>query len=349
MSGTFRSGETIPRQDLYDVVEELKFEELGLVASKISPTLFVDEVAAYYPVLPKENMAKVPEIDRAPDGSFNEEQWDYKSKTYTTSEMGFASPVDETNAKRVAKFIDEEEYAAQSSKEKLWLGIESKVASALYNETTFAGTAITNPSSTLFSAATNCLLTVTNEMDDAANCKPRDVFKVAYEGVMRKKCPIAQKFFSIIMSDDLVNYMVESDDIVNHTVYTTTLIDKPIEAKRAFLAATLGYKEIVPVSALYDSTGYGVTSASFAKFWSNEYALIALLSDGRQSFKERALTRQPVWRGYANGREFDIDMWKEARTKKSYYRATTYRGIIVNTEYGILLKNMKTTVGTDGM
>lgn len=348
MSGTFKDGSTVPRQDLYELVSELEFSELGLVANRISPPLYVDETSAYYPVLPQENVAKVPDIDRAPDGSFNEDQWIYDSKTYATSEMGFSSPVDETQAKKNKKFIDEEAYAAQDSKEKLWLGLESKVAAKLYNETTFAGSSITNPSTALFTAATDCLLTVKDEMDDKQNSKPRDVFKAAYDGVLRKKCPIAKKFYSVVMSDDLVSFMVESDDIVNNTIYTTPLIDKPIEAKRAFLAACLGYKEIIPVSAMFDSAGYG-KDASFAKFWSNEYALIALISDGRQSFKERTLTRQPVWRGYANGQEFEIDSWFEKRTKKIYYRASTYRGIIVNTEYGVLLKNMKTTVGTDNI
>lgn len=349
MAGNFKPGESIPRQDLYDMTEELTFDELGLVGEKIAPPLYVNEKASTYPTLPKEAIGKVPDIDRAPDGSFNEEEWDYESKSYTTSEKGFVSPIDETNAIENAHFIDEEQFAATSSKSKLYLGLESKLATALYNETTFAGSAISNPSSALFTAATDSLVTVKDEMDDKQNCKPRDVFDVAYKAIMRKKCPIAKKFFSLVLSDDLIDHMIESDDIVNHTIYTSPLIDKPMEAKLAFLANALGFKEIVPVSSMFDASGYGV-DANFAKYWSNEYALMALLSNGGQNnFKERAVARQPIWSRYAGRKAYKTDQWKEPRTAKMYIRQRAYRGIVVQPEYGILFKNMKTTVGTDGI
>lgn len=351
MSGVFRSGAEVPRKDLYEMVEELKFEDLGLQANRIAPPILVDETAATYPTYPKENIGKVMDINRAPDGSFNEDQWDYDSKSYTTKEKGVQSPVDVTQQKKNAKFVDEEEIAAASAKRNLYKGIESEVSAALYNETTFAGTALSggNPNSNLFTAATDGLVTIRDEMDDKQNCRPRDVFETIYKSILRKKLPIAKKMWSIVMSDDLIDHIIESDDIINGIIYTVTLMDKPQEVKRKFLADTLGYKEIIPVSAMFDTTGFGTSKADFAKYWSNEYCLIGLLSNGAQTWKELAVARQPIWRGYASGQEFEIESWYNPEVKKIKYRACSYRGITVQPEYGLLLKNMKTTVGADGI
>lgn len=351
MAGVFRDGSEVPRKDLYEMVEELQFEDLGLQANRISPPIMVDETAATYPTYPKENLGKVMNIDRAPDGSFNEDQWDYSSKSYFTKEKGVQSPVDVTQKKKNAKFVDEELIAAEQAKRNLYKGIEAEVATALFNETTFTGTALTggNPSAALFTAATDGLVTIKDEMDDKQNCRPRDVFDTIYKSILRKKLPIGKKMWSIVMSDDLIDHMIESDDIVNGIIYTVTLMDKPQEVKRQFLADTLGYKEIIPVSAMFDTTGFGSTKADFAKYWTNEYCLIGLISNGSQTFKELSVSRQPIWSKYANGQEFEIESWYNPEVKKIKYRACSYRGIIVQPEYGLLLKNMKTTVGSDGI
>lgn len=348
MGGQVKAGQTQLRGDLYEATYELDFAELGLVGNRIAPPIMVQNAAAYYPSLPKEMVGKVPNIERAPDGTFSEGQWETETKSYTTKEHGHVENVDETEALLDEDFMDSEEISATLARQGHLLGLESKVAAALYNETTFAGTSISNPDSAVFTAVTTDMATVKNEMDDASSATPYLVFDLAYKAAIRKKMPLAKNLWSIVMSDDLVDYVVRTDEVMDSQVYTTPVQNLNNEAKRQLLATYLNFKEIVPVSAMFDTTGLA-EDANFAKFWSNEYALICLLSDGRQSFRERAVARQPVWRKYANGQLYKIDSWREPRRKKIFYRSQGYSGIIVNTEFGYLLKNMKTTVGTDGI
>lgn len=342
MGGQLKEGTTRLREDLKELVEEIGFEELGLVGEKIAPPIQVKVNASSYPVLRKEAVMKAPDIEVGADGTFSRGEWDYDTKSYMTKETGHEEPVKLTEALENSDYIDEDEIAGKRAVEGLKLGNESTVASTLFNETTFAGTALSaNPDAALFSAATDSLVTIINEMDDATNATPYKVFDTIYRGIMRKKNALSKKAFSLVLSDDLVSFMIRTNEVMNSVMYTDPVPSMPMERKRQFLADYLEFKEIVPVSSVYDTTGLN-SDARIGKFWSNEYAMLAILSNGANSFKERAVARQPIWSKYSPS--YILEEYIENNKRNRIYRARQYRGIIVNTDYGILIKNMKTTV-----
>lgn len=339
MGGQPQAGVTL-RNDLRELVEEISFDELNLQAEKILPSLGVVERAASYPVLPREAKMKIPDTSRSPNGTYSRGQWEWGTSSYTTEEYGHEEAVDLTQALENKNYLDEEEVSAQLAKEGLLLARESRVATALFNETAFAGTAITNPSESIFTAATDCLLTVKNEMDDAANAEPYAVFDLAWK-VLRGKNGLAKDQYSAVMSDDLVDFILRTDEVMGSVVYVEPVVRMSKERKRQFLADYLGLKEIVPVSSIFDTSGLS-QNANISKFWSNEYCLLAKLSDGRKTFRERCIGRQVVWTKYSP--DYIIEDYPEPQKNSRVIRAREYRGIVINTDYGVLLKNMKTTV-----
>lgn len=339
MAGQAKAGVTL-REDLREIVTEIDFSELGLVADTILPPLTVSKRSAAMPVLPREVMMKIPDTARAPHGSFSRGQWEWGAQEYKTAEYGHEEPIDVTEALENEEYVNEEEISSQLAVQGLMLGRESRVATAIFNETTWAGTAITNPSSTYFDAATNCLLTVKNEMDDAANATPFKVFDIAYRDVLRKKNGLPKEMYSLVMSDSLVEYIARSNEVVGTVQYVTPVAAMSKVQRRQFVADYLGFKKIVPISAIYDTAGLA-KDAEIGDFWSEEYCLIGILSNGGNTFRERCIGRQPVWTKYSPN--YILEDYPEPQKNQRIIRAREYRGITINTDYGLLLKNMKTS------
>lgn len=338
MSGQPQAGVTL-RNDLRELVEEISFDELNLQAEKILPSIGVGERAASYPVLPREAKMKIPDTSRSPNGTYSRGQWEWGTSSYTTEEYGHEEAVDLTQALENKNYLDEEEISAQLAKEGLLLARESRVATALFNETTFEGTAIANPDNSIFDGATNCLLTVKTAMD-AAGAEPYAVFDLAWK-VLRGKNGLAKDQYSAVMSDDLVDFILRTEEVLDSVVYVEPVVRMSKERKKQFLADYLGLKEIVTISSIFDTSGLS-QSANIAKFWSNEYCLLAKLSDGRKTFRERCIGRQVVWTKYSPN--YIIEDYPEPQKNSRVIRAREYRGIVINTDYGILLKGMKGTV-----
>jgi hypothetical protein len=338
MGGQLQTGGTL-RNDLRELVEEISFDELNLQAEKILPSLGVVERAASYPVLPRESKMKIPDTSRSPNGTYSRGQWEWGTSSYTTEEYGHEEAVDLTQALENKNYLDEEEVSAQLAKEGLLLARESRVATALFNETAFAGTAITNPDNSIFTGATDCLLTVKDAMD-TADAAPYAVFDLAWK-VLRGKNGLAKDQYSAIMSDDLVDFILRTNEVMSSVLYVEPVVRMSRERKKQFLAEYLGLKEIVSVSSIFDTSGLS-QSANIAKFWSNEYCLLAKLSDGRKTFRERCIGRQVVWTKYSPN--YIIEDYPEPQKNSRVIRAREYRGIVINTDYGILLSNMKDKV-----
>ena len=146
------------RNDLVDLVEEIKFEDLNLAAEMIAPTVSVSKESGRYPVLDRESRMKVMETRRKNDGSFPRSDWTWSDDSYLTYEYGFEEEIDLTEALKDEEYLDQEAISAELAWQGLLLGRESRVAEALFNTSTFTG-------------ATNTV-GITNEWDDATNATP---------------------------------------------------------------------------------------------------------------------------------------------------------------------------------
>jgi len=309
-----------------EVFEEISFDEINLIGDELLPPIKVSKKSAYYPVLPREARMKIPDIRRAEDGSFPEGRWEWSTDMYSCDYKGHVQSLDVVHARENEEWIDEEEVTSSLAIEGLKLGREAEIATALFNETTWA----------------TDLVTIEHEMDDATNAVVFKVFDDAWKTI-RGKCGLAKNLFSVILSDDLLSYMCFTDEVRNSVQYTAPIATMTIDQRKELLRNYLGFKEIKVTAAMFDNAKQDLAT-TVAKFWSNEYMMIAKLSNGGSSLKERCVGRQPYWTRF--GFPYEIHSWYEDKTDHMYYRATDYRGKIIHTDYGILLKNAKTTVSS---
>lgn len=317
------------RNDLTELVEEIKFEDLNLAAEMIAPTVQVSKEAGRYPVLDRESRMKVMETRRHNDGSFPRSEWTWSDASYLTYEYGFEEEIDLTEALKDEEYLDQEEISAELAYQGLLLGRESRVAEALFNETTFTG-------------ATNTV-GITHEWDDAANTTPWTNINAAAL-IVRAKCALPKSVLTLITSEDNIDYIVMSAEIKGYFQYSgqyADMLKSTIQAKAAFLAGYFGIKRVIPVQSLYDTSGLG-SAANIGKFWSNEYAMLCYQPAGMVNLKTQCVIKQLNWSAYSSN--FVMEDYEVPERRKLIIRSRENRGIKVNTDYGCLLTNCKTTV-----
>jgi hypothetical protein len=92
---------------------------------------------------------------------------------------------------------------------------------------------------------------------------------------------------------------------------------------------------------MYDVTGLS-NATTIGKFWSNEYAFLGKLCPAGTDIFTQGAIKQLSWTQYAQ--DYIMESYEEPKYNRHVIRSREYRGIKVNTDYGRLLDNMKTTV-----
>jgi len=326
MSGQAGSSVTL-RIDLKEMLVEIEHEELNLTYDTVAPEVQVSQESARYPVMPREAKMKVPDTRRNEDGSYPVGEWEWSDDSYYCLEYGFEEEIDNVDKLRWEDFVDQEEESSKLAHESLMLGRESRLATELFNASNFSGKTTG----------------LTNEWDDATNATPWQDIETAAVNIT-KNCGLGKEWMTLILSKQLVEYAVRTADIQDNVKYTESILTKTADVKAKFLADYLGIKECKLVRSLYDTSGLAA-SASIGKFWSNEYALLGVLSKGN-TLRSRGLVKAPVWKRYSS--DYQVHSYNIDTHNKSRIRVSESRGLILDNNFGWLLSNMKTTVDSGG-
>lgn len=139
MSGVPASSTTIQRADLAQLAWEYPMEaaQRGFIGARLMPFFPVPEQSADYPFLPFEAFMKVVDDLRAPDGSYNENDWQWETKTYSTKDRGIKERVDDSLRKLYSRFFDIGEMAMKIAMNTVLKNHEIRVSALLLNTSTF--------------------------------------------------------------------------------------------------------------------------------------------------------------------------------------------------------------------
>ena len=143
MSGVPTSGTTIQRPDLAQLAWEYPMEaaQAGFIGMRLLPIFAVQEKAADFPVLPFEAFMKVVDDLRAPDGSYNENDWQWETATYTTKDRGISERIDDSLRNLYARYFDIAEIAMKIAMNTVMKNHEIRTAALLLNTSTFTNAA----------------------------------------------------------------------------------------------------------------------------------------------------------------------------------------------------------------
>lgn len=252
---------------------DLEADAQGFIAHRVLPMANVMAQAGNFGIIPLEELLQERDTKRAPGSGYARGNWKFEPATYACEEHGAEEPVDDREAKMYAEYFDAERISASRAFSSVLRNAEARVASAVFNATTWTAT------------------TVTNEWDDATNAVPITDVEAAVQaiydasGLWANALVINRKVFRNLRNCDSVIARINSAG--------AGVISRPADVTTQMLAEVFDLPNILVAGGTYNSATEG-QAASPAQIWSGEYAMICKIATG-QDFREPCLGRTFHW------------------------------------------------------
>jgi hypothetical protein len=307
------------RGDIAGVLEQAKDWETNLVGTRVMPVLPVPVRAGQYPsfLLKQGQLLKNEIKQRAPNSSYARATAAYNQETYLALEYGVEMGVDDTVAQDVSRFFDAEVVAAKLAQRKLLLGHELRVASAIFNTSTFTST----NSGTAYTTGNLATFDVGADVQEAidrilANGESANNLRVVMSAPVWTRIRASTKFQNRLRGAGL-----SSDTILN--------------ASTAAAAEVFGVSEVLIGRASYDSAAEGI-AYSASNVWSNAYIWVGSVTEASSGYFGGGAGFTLNWSEY--GPAVGVFTYRDEAIKSNIVRASQYTSEkIVNSNAGQII------------
>lgn len=255
-----KSGSAIYRPDLGTAVME--YYEVGLqgfIGLEVMPIFRSGVQSSSYPVIPKEALLKLTNVDRAPRAAYARDDWQAERGYFATSEKGREELLDDSER---ALFDQEapgvaEEVATRRAYMAIMRAQEKRIADIFDTASNFATDDVT---------ATWSSYTTATPVQDVRTAI----------STFRTNCGMLPD--ALIMDWAVKEHVKNCDEVKDQLKYTFPGIDiSNIDAPQ--LARLFGVPRVMVAGAVYDSAGKGVAS-SVAGIWSAKKVWLAKIGAG---------------------------------------------------------------------
>lgn len=308
------------REDLRELVIESPMDEIQYGADSILPPIPVSMPSGSIPVLPTSAGMKDLDLKKGSRGTYKRSEWVWTKDSYTTAEYGYEELINNVEALEHDDIFNEEQISARIGYSQLRLAREKRVANAVFNTTTFTGSANVQAAGTAWTTP--------------ASADPWKDFDDAYTKI-KAKSGLPKSSLTAIIPELAFRRAMKVDAVMENVKYTQNIEVLPMSMKAQFFADYLGVKDIKIVDSIVDTTPQGIEDAMFAAIWTETMAMLAYLSPASPSWKTPGLGRQPRWTKFA--KDIKVDSYDENNTDSRVVRTREFSGESINTTFGVLL------------
>ena len=315
----YSNSAAIFRGDIAGVVEQAKDFEAGLIGTQVMPILDVPVRAGQYPsfVLKEGQLLKSDMKTRSPYSAYARGTRAFVQDTYTALEYGYEEAVDDTVTLDVARFFDAEVIAAKLAKRKLLLAHELRVASKLFDNSTFtatnSGTAYTTANLATFDAGADVQEAIDRLLSKGESVTNLSVI-IPYPVWTRIRA--STKF-----QNRLRGAGISSDTILN--------------ASTQAAAEVFGVASVQIGRASYDTAPEGVAFAA-GNVWANTFMWVGSVTQASAGYFGGGAGFTLNWSEY--GPAIGVSTYREEAIKSNIVRASQYTAEkVVNANAGQLI------------
>lgn len=243
----------------------LSASQRGFITTDVLPIYSVVEQFGQYPKLPLKELLKIEDIDRAPDGSYNEISSKWTQDSYISNDRGLTTSLEDTLVAKHRRYIDAELVGIELLVDKILRGQEKKVADV-----------VMNPS--------NAVKTVDAETawSDLENCNPRADVQKAIDDMTFNTTGFPPN--ALVMSHAVFRLVSQCKSVLDYKSnyqIINSAITSGVEAKKAMLAAYFEIDRILVADAIYDKASKGKDTV-FGSIWdTNTVSLMRVSSGGK--------------------------------------------------------------------
>jgi len=256
---------------------DLAMDRAGFIANRILPVIEVAKASGTFGIIPIEQLLQSRETKRAPGGGYSRGNWTFDDVAFATKENGAEEPVDDRESTLYSDYFDAELIAAQRAFDAVLRNAEIRVASLIFNATTWTGAGLTTG--------------ITNEWDDATNAVPVTDVEAAVRkvydgtGLWPNALVINRRVFRNLRNSAQIIDRIESAGAGNPS--------KPTDITEQMLAAVFDLDHIIVGGSSKNSANEGQT-ATPTQIWSDEYAMVCRIAT-TNDIKEPCIGRTFHW------------------------------------------------------
>lgn len=314
------------RPDLGSFFEfDVEMEKEGFVGNKVLPIVNVSLQADNPGKIPVEQLLQVGNTARASGSGYNRGQWNFERFTYATEEHGWEEPVDDRDKQRYANLFDAEAIATLRAQSIIARNYEVRVASAIYNTSTWTGASLTTA--------------ITNEWDDFVNAVPLTDVEAAVQkiydgsGLKANALVVNWKVFRNLRNCAQVIDRIQSSGAGDRT------LSSDVTAQMLAQAFDLDY--VIVAGASRNSATEG-QAATISQIWSGEYAMVCRISDSID-MRDPCIGRTFHWTGDGSALDGVIETYRDETVRSDIVRCRFETDeVVMYPQAGHLLSNITT-------
>lgn len=246
-----------------DLSEYLEFDLLGniqgFVGYQIMPLFDVQLQTSPFTKMAKEELAKLADVVRTSNGSYNRITTNFAKDSYATEEYGLEIKVDERNKNIYKNVINSEMAATMLCYHNVLAKAEIRVCDKVFDTTTYTPT------------------TVTNEWDDHANATPIDDVMAAAQRVRNKTGQYAN---AVIFNREVRRNVVRCQQIIDRIAGQGAGSEiEPASITNGQLAQCFDVKQVIVPDCSFDATDEGQSNTNLTDIWSKEYCAVGKIAE----------------------------------------------------------------------
>jgi len=290
---------SVPREDLGVAFHEFDTSVDGFIANEALPPTTVGKKAATMGVITRENNKRA-NADHANGAAFNRVTLISEDKSYACVDHGLEGQLTDEDRATYETDYNAEYETVQSTTRKMYIEREIRVAAALFNTTTFTGTALytDNSASPWDNIATTIIAQVIAAKKRVRlNC-----------GVMPDTMLIGQTSLENLLLNTQIRTQFPGANLI-----TLAMIQQA-------LGAIFGLQNLIVGKVGYDSADEG-QNFSASEIWSDDYALIYKRHVGGRATP--GLGRNVEWNGVDGGLG-QVKEYREEQTESDIYRVRDF-------------------------
>lgn len=245
---------------------------LGFIAQRVLPPFYTPLKTAQYPVIPAEALLEDVDTQRAPRTAYARGDWEFDFLDFNCSENGYEEPIDDSEAQLYRNFFDAETMATYRAMSIILRRLEKRVASKVFNATTFGGHA------------------VGKAWNSYADADPRADVLAGIEAI---RMSTGLKPNALILDESVLLHVSMCQSVIERVKYSNP------DAIRGDLTipqlqAYFGVEQIIAAGAVRNTAAKG-KAKSIASVWSPTMAMLGVVSSGGQDLREPSLGRIFSW------------------------------------------------------
>jgi hypothetical protein len=313
------------RPDLGSLMEfDLERNRAGFIAYRVLPILEADTSGGTFGRIPSEQLGKLATVTRNSEGGYNRISYTFTKDTFTTQEYGLEGPVDERNARLYRNYFDAELVTSRLLLHNVLARAELRVASAVFNTSTWTGSSLTTAVST--------------EWSTGATAAPVTDVRTAAQ-VVRNNCGqypnaliICRKVFRNLQDCTQIRERITSSGAGNPA--------KASDITAQMLAQVFDIEQVIVADSAYDTATEG-QATTFGDIWDDEYAMVCVLAKDGDGVEMPSIGRTFHWDADGSSPGGTIESYEDPKVRGNVIRVRheTHEKIIYP-EAGHLLSNI---------